>query len=370
MRINDNILPIKSKTLSSGDLSTSQGSIIPSFSHGKVPISLKNNIWMDFDTTGLLIIFSVAVIIFVAIFLTLLERNGMIRALVAATGAWVSTMAAFRWIWSRRYEWEQYLVSLRPIFQTIAFMYIIIGPLPPLMGMPQYLANYGVKDLYWVLYLASPLAFLAYEYGYELGIGKFGSEIKLPSLKSDITFHSSMIFVVFLIVVSIYYYMSTYVGFYGAGFKRTFVEEQGEFVKALGFLFNGFASMAILLAFNYYEKKGLAHKLFGIIVIITIVVFVIFMHNRRMAIFFGIICLSLIQMIRKIKFIKAAIFLAIPLILIYVITTGIRVAMPPKYDKAGVSFMDKLAISKEALSKGMSSQNMVERSFKSTWDID
>ena len=81
------------------------------------------------------------------------------------------------------------------------------------MGMPQYLSNYGVKDFYWVLYLASPLAFLAYEYGYELGIGKLGTEMKLPSLKSDINFPSSMIFVMFLIVVSIYYYMSTYVGF-------------------------------------------------------------------------------------------------------------------------------------------------------------
>jgi hypothetical protein len=325
---------------------------------------MERNIWIDFDTTGLLIIFSIAVIIYVGIFLILLERNGMIRALAAATGAWLSTMVAFRWIWSRRYEWVQYLVSLRPMFQTIAFMYIIIGPIPPLMGMTQYLSNYGVKDLYWVLYLASPLAFLAYEYGYELGIGKLGSEIKLPSLKSDIKFPSSMIFVVFLIVVSIYYYMSMYVGFYAAGFKRTFVEEQGEFVKALGFLFNGFASVAILLAFNNYGKKGLAHKLFGIIVIITIIVFVIFMHNRRMAICFGIICLCLIQMIRKIKFIKAAIFLAIPIMLIYVITTSIRVAMPSKYDEAGVSFMDKLASSREVLSKGMSSQNLVERSLK------
>lgn len=341
-----------------------QGSIILRSSHGKVPISMERNIWIDFDTTGLLIIFSIAVIIYVGIFLILLERNGMIRALAAATGAWLSTMVAFRWIWSRRYEWVQYLVSLRPMFQTIAFMYIIIGPIPPLMGMTQYLSNYGVKDLYWVLYLASPLAFLAYEYGYELGIGKLGSEIKLPSLKSDIKFPSSMIFVVFLIVVSIYYYMSMYVGFYAAGFKRTFVEEQGEFVKALGFLFNGFASVAILLAFNNYGKKGLAHKLFGIIVIITIIVFVIFMHNRRMAICFGIICLCLIQMIRKIKFIKAAIFLAIPIMLIYVITTSIRVAMPSKYDEAGVSFMDKLASSREVLSKGMSSQNLVERSLK------
>ena len=119
-----------------------------------------------------------------AIFLTLLERNGMIRALAAGAGGWLSTMVAFRWIWSRRYEWEQYLVTLRPMFLTLSFMYIVLGPLPPLMGMPQYLSNYGVKDFYWIFYMASPLAFLAYEYGYELGLRKVGSELRLPNLKN------------------------------------------------------------------------------------------------------------------------------------------------------------------------------------------
>jgi hypothetical protein len=321
---------------------------------------MKNSIWMDFDTSGLLIIFGVAVIIYVAIFLSLLGRNGMIRALAAGAGGWLSTMVAFRWIWSSRYDWEQYLVSLRPMFQTISFLYVIVGPLPPLLGMPQYVSNYGVKDFYWVLYLASPLAFLAYEYGYELGLGKLASEIRLPNLKSDIKLPSSMLYAMFFVVVGIYYYMSVHIGFYAGGFRAEFRQTQGEFIKILGFLFNGFAAVALLLAFINYEKGAFYHKLLSIAIITTVVLFSVFMHNRRNAIYFVVICLSLVQMIRKIKFIKAAIILVLPIILIYVVTTVLRVGLPSDYDTAGVSFMDKLVSSKEVLATGIASKKLFE----------
>jgi hypothetical protein len=363
MRTNDKPSPLNLQNLGVKNLSRRQSSVISYIPQLKVPTRRENSIWRDFDKWGLFITFIVAVIIYVTIFLALLDRNGIISALAAGTGGWLSTMLAFRWVWSKHYEWEHYLASLRPMFQTISFMYLILGPIPPLLGLPQYVFNYGAKDLYWVLYLASPLAFLGYEYGYELGIGKLGSQIKLPNLKTDFNFSSSLIFVTFAIVIAIYYYMSQNVGFSEAGFKGDIGEEHGEFIKACGFLFNGFAGVTIFLAFIYFKKNGNYGKIFSIFIIIVIILFSIFMHNRRMAIVFVIICLSLVQMIRKIKFTQTIIMLAGPILLIYGVTTVIRTAFPSHFDSAGVSFMAKLALSKEVLT-GNSAKNLFEKSLR------
>lgn len=362
MRTIDNSLRTKSKNLGSSDLSLRPSSELASFTHRNIPVSMKNNPWSNFNKSGLLIIFGLAVIIYVAIFSTLLQRNGMIRALAAGAGGWLSTMVAFRWIWGRRSEWERYFVSIRPMFQTISFLYIVLGPLPPLMGMPQYLFNYGVKDFYWVLYLASPLAFLAYEFGFERGIGRQWSKIKLPDLQKDFNFPGSLMFITFAIVIAIYYYMSRYVGFYGGGFKNAYFETEGEFVKLCGFLFHGFAAVTILLAFNNYGKRGLFYRLCSSIAVVSVILFVTFMHNRRMAIIFVILCISLMQMMWKLKFLKTFILSVVPIIAIYAITTGIRTTMPSEYDRPGAAFTEKLALSKEVLASA-GTKNKIERNF-------
>jgi hypothetical protein len=355
MRIGNRFLRTFSATLSFGNRTGRQnsGSI-------SVPI-VGDNLYQG--RFSLVFIFSI--IIFASIFLTIFETYGIIRASLAATGAWLSTMVAFRWIWDRRYEWGQYFISLRPMFQTISFMYLILGPLPPLLGLPQYVFNYGVKDFYWVLYLASPLAFLAYEYGYGLGIGKLPTEIRLPDLKTDFNFPGSLILLTFAIVVVIYYYMSEHVGFYGGGFKGAFVTEQGELVKAMGFLFKGIAAVTILLAFNNIGKNGFYNKFISIFVIISVIMIAVLMHNRRMAIIFVIICLSCIQMTRKTQFIKNVILFSGSIMLIYIITTAIRTTLPSHFDSAGASFTDKLAFSKEALT-----DNATKKLFEKSLRID
>lgn len=94
-----------------------------------------------------------------------------LHAVAVASGCLISTVIAFRWAWSGRYDWSQCLLSIRPMFQSIAFLYIIIGPLSALSGAEQIISNYGSKEFYWILYLGAPLAFLGYELGYAAGLG-------------------------------------------------------------------------------------------------------------------------------------------------------------------------------------------------------
>jgi hypothetical protein len=68
-------------------------------------------------------------------------------------------------------------------------------------------------------------------------------------------------------------------------------------------------------------------------------------------------------MIRKTQFLKTIIFLTGPIIIIYYVTTGIRATLPSGYDLAGVSFMEKLAFSKEAFTSN-AARNVFEQSFK------
>ena len=176
-----------------------------------------------------------------------------------------------------------------------------------------------------------------------------------------------MVFVIFSIVVAIYYYMSVHVGFWGGGFNVDFTKTQGEFVKALGFLFNGISAVTVFLSFNNYERNNHYYKLLSIAMIITVILFTVFMHNRRLAIYFVVICMLLIQIVSETKFIKTAIIMVLPIIFIYFATTAVRLALPSRYDAAGASFIDKLSFSKELLVTDVAQRNVIEDAASWTW---
>jgi len=108
----------------------------------------------------------------VSLLAIMISKYDIETSLAVALGSFISTLAAFRWFWSTRYGWGHYLVSIRPLFQTVSYILVILGPLPALAGVHRFFFYPGAMDYYWYLYLMAPLAFIFYEVGYELSLGK------------------------------------------------------------------------------------------------------------------------------------------------------------------------------------------------------
>jgi hypothetical protein len=343
-------------------ISSNQRSLLVRNNNQNTHVAKTGKVMGGIDHWGLIIIAILASIIFAVIFLSILKDYGIIRGLAGATGASVSTLIAFRWVWSRRYGWEQYLLSLRPMFQIIAFIYLILGPLPTLLGLPKYLHNRGVDYLYWLLYLATPLAFLSYEFGYETGLGRKGSKIKLPDFRKSFYSPNLMMVGTFFAVVVIYLIIAQTVGFSGGAGLGHKLMEQNELIIAAALLLDGLIAVTISLAVINLLTGKHHIELISISILFLTFILIVTMHSRTRAIIAIIIAMSAIQLVRKINYVKIAIYSILLFSLVYFVTTAIRRNVPADINLAGVSVTDRLSFSKKAL-MGQESATSTETSF-------
>jgi hypothetical protein len=150
------------------------------------------------------------------------------------------------------------LLSIRPLFQTVAFLYIILGPLSALSGTEQYIFNYGSKEFYWLLYLGAPLAFLGYELGYAGGLGRSGNRLQLPVLDFQVEAMSRLAAVIaFAVVVVLFIYMASRFGLTGYGFDmQAITASGGEAIKDLCLVYNSFMCLAVgAVIINLCQEK-------------------------------------------------------------------------------------------------------------------
>jgi len=289
----------------------------------------------------------------------------ILYSLAVACGALVSTLIAFRWLWSQQHSWDHELLSIRPLFQSIAFIYIILGPLPALWGMDMAVYNWGSLPYYWILYLLSPLAFLGYEVGYHYGIGNSSGQSFEPNFEGMASAARPIGIVAFVLTFSLFIYFSNQYGLTGIGFNVEEISFAGEFQKALTYLFSGFAILAIVVqVVDLTNKSKLIFKPLNLFILIIILCIVLLMSSRTRIILFAITGIAAYQLTRKVsltRIIPVALLLAA--LLYFGVTTVRQSALPESQylHKPGVSFQQRLNIAKNAFLDPVTKER-VERS--------
>jgi hypothetical protein len=269
-----------------------------------------------------------------------------------AGGALVSTLIAFRWLWSRQHSWDHELISLRPLFQTIAYVYIILGPLPALGGADLAVYNWGSLSYYWILYLLSPLAFLGYEVGYHYGIGNASGQSVEPNAEDMSLAARPIGIVAFVLTLSIFSYFSKRYGLSVIGFDVYEISRVGEFQNALTYLFSGFVIMAVIS--QVLEKKDRLNILFtslNLFIVLSILGIILLMGSRTRSMDIAIAGIAAYQLSRKLsltRIIPVALLLAA---LLYFGVTTVRQFASPESQymrEPSVSLQHRLNIAKNA----------------------
>lgn len=274
----------------------------------------------------------------------LLHPSDLLHTLAASTGAFLSTLIAFRWFWSRRYGWESYFITIRPLYQTMAFAFVILGPLGPLAGLPQFLCNRDCLGYYWLLYLMSPIAFLLYEIGYELGLGHASYKLHLPHTQELQNAAPRIMVAMFAVVMVIYLYWSWTYGLGQAGLQDVGVLDDpstATSTKAIFMLYNGFLAIALAAAVVSYNREGIENKIISLLVIFSIFALVLTLQNRSRAMVMVLVMLAAYQLVRKRNFLKIVIIGIIAMPLTYYIVTGIRDSLTPEVMESGVSVVER-----------------------------
>lgn len=288
---------------------------------------------------------------FLSFFITYPDH--LLYSLAVACSALVSTLIAFRWLWSQQHSWDHELISIRPLFQGIAFVYIILGPLPALWGADMAVSNWESLGYYWILYLLSPLAFLGYEVGYHYGIGNSSGQSLEPNSEGMAAAARPIGMVAFILTVGLFIYFSNQYGLTGIGFDvKEISQTGGEFQKALTYLFPGFAILAIVAqVVDLTSRPKIFFKPLNLFIILSILCIVILMSSRTRGIHFAIAGIAAYQLARKVSLTRIIpVALVMAGLLYFGVTTVRQSASPESQDlrKPGVSLQQRLDIAKNA----------------------
>jgi hypothetical protein len=242
--------------------------------------------------------------------------------LAVALGSFISTLAAFRWFWSSRYGWGDYLVSVRPLIQTVSYIVLILGPLPALAGVHRLAVFPGAIDYYWELYLMAPFAFIFYELGYECSLGKMAKALHRISPQAFAINSNIITFTLYIVILIFFTYFSTKYGIDGAGISAKTTEE-GLTIKALFYLYDGLVGACLFLITTKWLNCDPKKRTFFLIMGLTLLSILALSSSRTRAVTIGILCLAAFQLSKNYKFYKSIKYILIIPIL-FILTTTIR----------------------------------------------
>ena len=264
--------------------------------------------------------------------------------LAVALGSFISTLAAFRWFWSTRYGWEYYLVSVRPLFQTVSYIWLILGPLPALAGVQRFLVYPGAIDYYWYLYLMAPCAFIFYELGYERSLGKRTKALHRISPQTLAINSSIITFSLYIVILFYFTHYSTKYGIEQAGISSETMNE-GLTIKSLYFLYDGLFGACLFLITTKWLNRDPKKRIFFLIMGLTLFGILALSSSRVKAVTIGAMCLAAFQLSNNNKFYKSIKYLLIIPIL-FLLTTAIRQELfgSYRYQNAGMSVSTRVEL--------------------------
>ncbi|MGA2160106.1 MAG: hypothetical protein ABSG90_12950 [Dehalococcoidia bacterium] len=283
----------------------------------------------------------------VSLLAIMISKYDIETSLAVALGSFISTLAAFRWFWSTRYGWGHYLVSIRPLFQTVSYILVILGPLPALAGVHRFFFYPGAMDYYWYLYLMAPLAFIFYEVGYELSLGKMTRALHRISPQTLAVNSNIITFTLYIFVILFFIHFTSKYGIDESGISSETMK-QGLGIKALFYLYDGLLGACLFLITTKWLKCDPKNKLLFIIMGLTLFGIVALSSARTRAVTMSAMCFAAFQLSNNNKFYKSIKYLLMIPIL-FILTTAIRQGSFMGYHKAGISVTTRAELIAKAL---------------------
>ncbi|MGB7913158.1 MAG: hypothetical protein WCF59_13140 [Desulfobaccales bacterium] len=258
----------------------------------------------------------------VSVLVIMISKSSLESNLEIALGSFLSTLVAFRWFWSTRYSWGNYIISVRPLFQTVSYIFLIIGPLPALAGVNRFLYFPGATDYYWYLYLAAPLAFIFYELGFERALVKMTKDLHPLWLKTLTTNSNLIIIPLYVFIILFFRHFSSKYGINTGGLSAAATKE-GLTVKVFYYLFNGFFGVCLFLIAAKWSNRDLGKKALFLIMGLTLFAILALSSSRTNSVIICMMVLAAFQLSKDnnlYKYLKYIIIIPI----LFILTTAIR----------------------------------------------
>lgn len=248
-----------------------------------------------------------------------------IECAVISVSSLISTLIAFNWMVPRSSNPSTLLLSIRPIFLSIMWLTLVVGPLPRIAGLQRYGINYGIENYYWYSYLLIPLAFLSYEVIYRLTY--FKSEIIDRGFsRSNMLFKKYLSLGLSIVCFAIFLYLINKFGII-RGFNVAGMKESNILLNYLYYLYDGFLCISVgCSVFWIVNANRNIERIWPFLSIFIVLVILLTLQSRTRAAYLAVSAMGSMQLIksREKTFMYAFSILAITVILYLFVGIGYK----------------------------------------------